>query len=1328
MSQETKLAEYLKRVTTELYDTRARLREALRPDADPVVIVGMACRYPGGADTPDALWELLVQGRRATTGFPADRDWDTDAVYHPDPQAPAPGTTYVRSGGFLDTATGFDAGFFGIAPREAIVMDPQHRILLETAWHALEDAGIDPHALRGTDTGVFAGISAGDYASNLAEIPPDLVGQISINNSLSVASGRIAYLLGAHGPVLSVDTACSSSLVAVHLAAQSLHRGECGLALAGGSAVTATPGRFVEFSQQRALAPDGLVKPFSADADGTAWGEGAAAVVLEKLSRARARGHRVLAVLRGSGINHDGPSNGLTAPNRRAQEQLIRETLDQAGLTGDDVDAVEAHGTGTTLGDPIEAQALAATYGDGRARPFYLSSNKAALGHTQAAAGIAGVVTTVLALRHGVLPPIAGFSQPTAHIDWQNTALHPLAQATVWPETGDRPRRMAVSSFGMSGTNAHLILEEPPAPAEADTPAPTDAPVWSADGSADGEPAAIPLTLSATSPAALAAQARSLREHLDGPGSKAEVVDVAYVLCRRTQHPYRAVVLGDRGDGFAGLDALAEGTASSRVVLGHAGSGGGVAFVFPGQGSEWPGMGRDLLRTSRVFRETIAACEDALSEVVDWSVGAVLRGEDGAASLRRPDVLQPTLLAMTVGLAELWRSCGVRPAAVTGHSQGEIAAAWLAGALSLPDALRVSALRSRLFTELSGLGAMASVGLSAEETTDLLSGRLEVAAVNGPRSTVVSGDPAELAALLDDCELRGVRARRLPIEYAAHSAQVESIRDRLLNGLAGIRPGTATVPFVSGVTGDWHDTAAVPLDAAYWYRNLREPVRFDRAVGTLLAGGTLKLIEVSPHPVLLAAVRETLDATGSRAAALGTLRRDQGGPDQWTTALAEAHVAGVAVDWPTVLAGTGGRRIDLPGYAFQRERYWLASVLPRVDGRPAPGGPAPESAGELLRRVAALAPVERDGALADLVAGQVAVVLRRASAEAVPREGTFRDLGFESLTAVDLRTRLAAATGIEVQLTDVLNYPTVTDLAEFLGTRLAEAAAAEPAAPAEPAAASAGEGTLSALYLAGVRADRTVAAMDLILAAGSLRPAFAAEAAPAAPMYRMAEGTGPALVCTTAPIAPITDLAYGFFAAALPHPRPLWMMRPPGFGPGEPVPDSRNALIQAQARALRDNDELDQVVLVGYSSGGWLAHGLAAHLEDIGRPAAGLVLFDYYPYAPITDELRGDFMREQARRWSTGPEGADRALDTQLGAMGAYQSLFADWRPGPIKTPILHVAAADALPGRPAPAPQLRFRPSCDRVVTLPGTHLTMLSEQAEAAARTVQDWLAEVR
>ncbi|MCR6483204.1 acyltransferase domain-containing protein [Amycolatopsis sp. OK19-0408] len=1291
MSQETKLAEYLKRVTTELYDTRARLREALRPDADPVVVVGLACRYPGGVDTPGALWELLSQGKHVMTEFPADRGWES----------PAPGT--VRVGGFLDTATGFDAGFFGIAPREATVMDPQHRILLETAWHALEDAGIDPAALRGTETGVFAGVSAGDYTTNLTELPPDLVGQISINNALGVASGRIAYLLGVHGPALSVDTACSSSLVAVHLAIQSLHRGECGLALAGGASVTATPVRFVEFSQQRALAPDGLVKPFSADADGTAWGEGAAVVVLEKLSRARERGHRVLAVLRGSGINHDGPSNGLTAPNRHAQEQLIRDTLERAGLTADSVDAVEAHGTGTTLGDPIEAQALAATYGARREGPLYLGSAKGSLGHTQAAAGITGVVSAVLALRHGLLPPIAGFSRPTPHVDWAGSGLRPLTDVTPWPETGDRPRRMAVSAFGMSGTNAHLILEEPPTPGEADLPEP------------DGSAAVLPLTLSAPSAAALAAQARSLREHLDS--AKAAEADVAHVLARRTHHSHRAVVLTGPGDGFAALDALAGGTPLPRVVTGQAGAPGGVAFVFPGQGSEWPGMGRELLRTSRVFRETIAACDDALSEVAGWSLAAVLRGDDGAPSLRRPDVVQPALFAMMAGLAELWRSCGVRPDAVAGHSQGEIAAAWLAGALPLPDAVRVSALRGRLFTELAGRGGMASVRLSPDETRDLLSRNLEVAAVNGPLSTVVSGDLGELTALLAECERRGVRARRLPIDCAGHSAQVEAIRDRFLDGLSGLRAGAAALPCVSGVTGDWH----APADAAYWYRNLREPVRFDRVVSTLLDGGHHKLIEISPHPVLLPAIRETADAAGVSVATLGTLRRDEGDPVRWLTALAEAHVSGVALDWPAVLEGAGGRRIDLPGYAFQRDRYWLNSALPRMDGRQAGEEPSAETAADLVRRLASLAPGERDDALADLIAGHVAVVLRYSSPAAVPREDTFRDLGFESLNAVDLRNRLSAATGLELQLADVLNYPTVLDLAEYLGTRLAEAGPV-----AAPVAAPAGGDTLTALYLAGVREGRTAAAAELIRVAGSLRPTFATE--PAAPMYRLAEGTGLALVCTTAPVAPMTDVAYGFFAAALPQPRPLWMMRPPGFAPGERLPDSRAALVRAQVRALLEHHEPDRVVLVGYSSGGWLAHELAAHLEATGTPVAALVLFDYYPYASGADELRGEFMREQVRRWPAAAEGADRALDTQLGAMGAYQGLFADWRPGELATPILHVAAADALPGRPAPAPRTRFAPPCDRVVTLPGNHLNMLSEQAEAAARAVHGWLAEVR
>ncbi|RKT56259.1 type I polyketide synthase [Saccharothrix australiensis] len=854
---------------------------------DPIVIVGMGCRLPGGVESPDDLWRLVEGGVDAIGDFPTDRGWDVERLYHPDPDHP--GTSYTRHGGFLDDAAGFDADFFGISPREALAMDPQQRVLLETAWQTFEHAGIDPTSLRGSRTGVFTGLWSSGYAGSADEAPRDAEGYLATGISPSVTSGRVAYLLGLHGQAVSVDSACSSSLMAIHLAAQALRAGECTLALAGGVTVIVTPLGFTEFSRQRGLAPDGRCKPFAAAADGTSWGEGAGLVLLERLSDARRNGRRVLAVVRGSAVNQDGASNGLTAPNGPSQERVIRQALRDAGLRPSEVDAVEAHGTGTTLGDPIEAQALLATYGQGRAEPLWLGSVKSNLGHTQAAAGVVGVIKVVLALRHGVLPRTLHVDAPTPHVDWTSGGVRLLTGNTPWPATG-RPRRAGVSSFGVSGTNAHLIVEQSPD----DPPSPA---------AAEGGPVVWPL--SAKSAEALREQARRLRAHLAehaGIGAGA----VGRALAARTRFAHRAVVVGDP----SGLDALADGRESPFLITGSVASSGRTVFVFPGQGAQWVGMGRELYGSEPVFREAVDACAEALAPHVDWSLVDVLDG----GSLDRVDVVQPALWAMMVGLAELWRSHGVVPDAVVGHSQGEIAAACVAGLLSLADAAKVVALRSRALVSLAGLGGMVSVGLSAERAGEYLArwgDRVTVAAVNGPGAVVVSGDPDALSELVTACATDDIRARSLPVDYAAHSPQVEVVRERLLADLAGVVSGVGGVPFYSTVTG----ASVGSVDAAYWYRNLREPVRFDLATEALVASGHGVFVEVSPHPVLV----PSLDVVST-----GTLRRGEG-PDEFTRALARAHVAGIDVDWAQVLRGNGSRDdVDLPTYAFQRRPYWLA--------------------------------------------------------------------------------------------------------------------------------------------------------------------------------------------------------------------------------------------------------------------------------------------------------------------------------------------------------------------------------------------------------------------
>ncbi|WP_410638396.1 SDR family NAD(P)-dependent oxidoreductase [Amycolatopsis sp. lyj-346] len=899
---------------------------------EPIAVIGIACRFPGGADTPGRFWELVRSGRDAVSGFPEDRGWDLSALYDPEPGVP--GKTYTRSGGFLEDATGFDAAFFGISPREARAMDPQQRVLLETSWEAVESAGIDPHLLRGSRTGVFTGVTHQGYGPPWDSAAGAAAGHLLTGIASSVAAGRVAYTFGLEGPALSVDTSCSSSLVALHLAAESLRRGESTLALAGGATVMSTPGAFVEFGRQRGLAPDGRCKPFAAAADGTAWGEGAGVLLLERLSDAERHGHEVLAVIRGSAVNSDGASNGLTAPNGPAQQRVIRDALARAGLRPSEVDAVEAHGTGTTLGDPIEAQAVLATYGQDRPsdRPLWLGSVKSNIGHTQAAAGIAGVIKMVAAMRHGVLPRTLHVDEPTPHVDWPSGAVRLLTDAVDWP-AGDRPRRAGVSSFGMSGTNAHVVLEQAPARVR---PRPVAA------------PAAVPLVLSAKTETALAAQAARLLSHVDGR-TAVPWADLGASLAARPLFGHRAVVR-PAGDPRPALHALATGQPSPSVLSGVAGTPGRPVFVFPGQGGQWAGMGARLLRESGVFAKHVAECDAALGEFVDWSVTDVLLGEPGAPGLDAVDVVQPALFAMMVSLARLWQSAGVEPAAVVGHSQGEIAAACVAGALSLPDAARVVALRSKALGELAGQGGMVSVALPGPAAADLLArwdGRLALAAVNGPSSAVVSGDPGALRELVAHCAGEGVRARVVPVDYASHSPHVERIRDRLLSELAPIRPRVPEIAFWSTVTGERLDGPAT--DAGYWYRNLRRTVLLEPVVERLAGQGHPAFVEVGPHPVLLAAVLETVEASGADAVVTDTLRRGDGGLDRFAGSVAALHVRGVAVDWGPFFPDA--RRVPLPTYPFERERFWL-------DRGATAGGAAagpPESGHPLLGAVVAVA-------------------------------------------------------------------------------------------------------------------------------------------------------------------------------------------------------------------------------------------------------------------------------------------------------------------------------------------------------------------------------------
>ncbi|MGV9315791.1 type I polyketide synthase [Streptomyces sp. NPDC003691] len=1005
------------------------------PEPDPVVVAAAACRYPGAVSSPGELWQLASRGPYAVGDFPGDRGahWSDERIR-------------VRSGGFLADVAGFDAPFFGISPREARAMDPQQRIMLELCWESLERAGIDPRSLRGTETAVFLGAMAGDYAQAAYEAGDEIGGHGLTGTSNAVLSGRIAYHLGLTGPALTVDTACSSSLVALHLAVRSLLQGECGIALAGGVTVMSTPRMYRDFQRLGGLSADGRCRPFSADADGTVWSEGAGVVVVTRRSEARRRGLPVLAVVAGSAVNQDGASNGLTAPSGTAQRRVVERALADAGLSPSDIDAVEAHGTGTVLGDAVEAQALIDSYGacragtDGGPGPLRIGSLKALTGHTQAAAGIGGVITVVEALRRAELPPTLRGTEPTPKVDWPSEAVRMLTEPVPWPR-GGRIRRAAVSSFGMSGTNAHLILEDPnPDPGAG--PAPAPGPQLPPGSHSSRTP--LPFVVSAACRESLETQLDRLGKALAEPGPG--LPEAARTLAtRRAALPYRAAVVAhDRAGLLAGLEAARTGAPREGVARGTAHGEYAVAFVYPGQGSQWPGMGRRLLREAPAFAREVERCVDAFAPQVGFSVMRLLAGEEPAAVTDSLEGIQVGLFTMMAGLTALWRSGGVEPDLVLGHSQGEAVAAYAAGALSLQDAAAVVATRARLLSSLAGTGAMAVLGLDEDEAGRLLAGRrdgsVEVAVCNGPGSTVVSGPPEAVAELAEHCRRAGIRTVAVAVDYASHSAMVEPVAGALTDGLAGIVPRPARVPFFSTTRADW--LTGTEVDAGYWYENLRGTVRFADAVAAV--GGTrpVAFVEVSPHEVLTAPIAAVLDGLGERPApVVGTLRRDQGGYRDFLARLGYAWTQGVPVRWDGALPGgpevppgdaaESEEVADLPPTPFRHRRYWIRTGTP-APARPAPSAPPP-TPDTTAAPGTAPAPADAEA----VVLARVTEVLQLPPGRAAEEDDrSFRELGLDSLTTIDLRRRIRESLGVLVPIGAFRTQDTPRQLARWVRDQL----------------------------------------------------------------------------------------------------------------------------------------------------------------------------------------------------------------------------------------------------------------------------------------------------
>ncbi len=1345
-----RLLEYLKRVTIELQDARTRLGELEASAQGQIAIVGAGCRYPGDVRSAEQLWELVAAGRDAISKLPTDRGWGLEDLYSS--QDGGPGADWVGESGFLHDAADFDAGFFGIGSREAMMMDPQQRVLLEISWEAIETAGIDPTSLRDSETAVFAGVATQDHALRLAGLPlsEDMGAYLSMGSTGSVLSGRIAYLLGLKGPAVTVDTACSSSLVAVHLACNALRLGGCKLALAGGVTVLSTPMLFLGMLGQQGLAPDGRCKSFAQGADGTAFSEGAGMVLLERLEDAHRLGHPVLAVISGSAFNQDGASNGLTAPNGLAQERVIRQALSAAGIAAGMVDAVEAHGTGTALGDPIEAEAILATYGQGRAdgRPLWLGSIKSNIGHTQAAAGVAGVIKTVMALRNQVLPKTLNLDVPSSMVDWSLGDVSLLTEPVGWAP-GEQPRRAGISSFGVSGTNVHMIVEEAPS-SNGSARVTVGSPPSDVGLLEDG---VTPCAISAKSVQALREQAARLRDWLvDRPDC--DVRDVGCSLAStRTAFDCRAVVVaGDIQELIAGADALARG--EGEVSVGHVAAGkGDLAFVFPGHGSQWVGMALELIESSPVFARRIKACEEALSPHQDWSLTAALRQGPGAPSLDRIDVVQPVLFAVMVSVAGLWGACGVLADAVVGHSQGEIAAAHVAGALSLEDAAKIVALRSRALASLAGKGAMSSVALGASELEARLeryAGRVVIAAANGPRSTVLSGDAEALSELAQDCAAEQIRVKQVAGAVGAgHSPLVEPLREQLLGACSQILPRSGDTAFYSTVTAGRLDTEA--LDPEYWYRNAREPVRFEQTMRRLLEDGFRAFVELSPHPLLSTAMADTIDEALEKPGdtrVIGSLRRDDGGARRFLTSLGEAWSCGLDVDWAAVFAGSGASEVALPTYAFQRERYWY---MPSADGpagialRIASGDDGFSGAqvgttadGALLRGLADAPPEEREGLVLQAVCEQIAAVLVDLSADAVDPDANLLELGFDSISALELRSRLNGVTSLHVPMSVLFERPTPTVLASHIASRLAdlpadrqtgsddrqsgsEDQAWQPHAGLSPLGGS--RSTLVEMLRHARDSGAASQFTDMLMVASKFRPAFDTLAARDVDLECATLSKGPAsneLICLPTALALSGPHQYVRFARAFHGERTVSALALPGFAPGAAVPESLEAVIEALAWAVERLACDAPPVLVGYSSGGWLANALASRLERDARSTgvAAVVLLDSFPVAgrasgesllgaligALTDDMLGF------------------VSDDRLTAMGAYLRLLADWMPVETAAPTLLVRASESLPG--ADEGERRWELAASEIEA-PGNHLTMIEEHVEATARAVRNWLS---
>lgn len=1288
---------------------------------EPVAVIGVGCRFPGDIDGPERLWDFLTEKKCAITAYP-DRGF-TNAG------------TFAESGGFLKDVAGFDNRFFDIPPDEALRMDPQQRLLLEVSWEALEHAGIIPEPLRLSRTGVFVGVSSTDYV-RLVSASAQQKSTIWDNTggSSSIIANRISYFLDIQGPSIVIDTACSSSLVAVHLACRSLSTWDCDIALVGGTNVLISPEPWGGFREAGILSQTGCCHAFDKSADGMVRGEGCGVIVLQRLSDARLEGRRILAILTGSAVNQDGKSNGIMAPNPSAQIGVLENACKSARVDPLEIGYVEAHGTGTSLGDRIEAHALGMVFGRKRpgSGPLMIGSIKPNIGHLEGAAGIAGLIKAVLMVERGSLLPSGGFTEPNPAIPFTELGLRVVDELQEWPVVAGRPRRAGVSSFGFGGTNAHVIVEE-----AGSVGADTVSGRADVGGSGGG---VVAWVISGKTASALAAQAGRLGRYVRARPAL-DVVDVGYSLVStRSVFDHRAVVVGQtRDELLAGLAGVVAGRPEAGVVCGVGKPAGKTAFVFAGQGSQWLGMGSELYAAYPVFAEALDAVVDELDRHLRYPLRDVIWGHDQDL-LNTTEFAQPALFAVEVALYRLLMSWGVRPGLVLGHSVGELAAAHVAGALCLPDAAMLVAARGRLMQALPAGGAMFAVQAREDEVAPMLGHDVSIAAVNGPASVVISGAHDAVSAIADRLRGQGRRVHRLAVSHAFHSALMEPMIAEFTAVAAELSVGLPTIPVISNVTGQL--VADDFASADYWARHIRAVVRFGDSVRSAHCAGASRFIEVGPGGGLTSLIEASL--ADAQIVSVPTLRKDRPEPVSVMTAAAQGFVSGMGLDWASVFSGYRPKRVELPTYAFQHQKFWLAPAPSVSDPTAAGQIGASDGGAELLAssgfaaRLAGRSADEQLAAAIEVVCEHAAAVLGRDGAAGLDAGQAFADSGFNSLSAVELRNRLTAVTAVTLPATAIFDHPTPTELAQYLITQIdghgsSAAAAANPAERID---------ALTDLFLQACDAGRDADGWKMVALASNTRERMSSPVRNnvSKNVALLADGISDVVVICIPTLTVLSDQReYRDIANAMTGRHSVYSLTLPGFDSSDALPQNADMIVETVSNAIIDVvGGSCRFVLSGYSSGGVLAYALCSHLSvKHQRNPLGVALIDTY----LPSQIANPSMNEGFSPNDTGKglsrevirvaRMLNRLTATRLTAAATYAAIFQAWEPGRSMAPVLNIVAKDRI----ATVENLReerinrWRTAAAEaaysVAEVPGDHFGMMSTSSEAIATEIHDWIS---